>query len=389
MVQKQSPSQKSDVVFEEGKTVRERLLLGKIRFLERRIEFLQKGEGKQDPFDQLEEIDAVKDPEFNEEDGKKFELFKCNHLHDLHRASYSQEHLKEKLRTIQKYSRYRKLVRVTEDRIAAVRKLGERYKNFAEFLDEIVVPQLHLQCQTGEPLRLQNFCFVGTPGIGKTAFLTELTSSLSIGGRIFDAGTIQTAAVLNGLTRVYGNADVGLLFSSMLLERNTDGQLMPANTMFCIDEVEKMGREQQLGSALDLLLSLLERQTARRFVDACATELPLNLEHVNWCFTANSTHELSAPLRSRIIEVEIPAPTAEQALEIAASIFEDEMTRLRGKVNQLPDFDYDQLERLVNYSPRQQKQFLQVAIAKAIYRGESSIVIPNFEKKSTVRIGFV
>ena len=389
MVLKKALIQKYGENIEEGKTVRERVLLGKIRFLEQKIESLGVGLSKQNLLEQVEEIEGFEDSECNAEDGTKFELFKCSQLHELRRAKYSQDYLKDKLLTINTSSRFRKLVRVTDERIAAVIKLGEKYRNFSGFLDDVVVPQLYLQEQTGEPLRLQNFCLIGSPGIGKTAFLMDLTRALSIGGRIFDASTVQNGAVLNGLTRTYGNADVGLIFSTMLFERNHDGRLMPGNTMLCIDEVEKMGREKQLGSALDLLLALLERQTARRFVDACVTELPLNLEYVNWCFTANTTSDMSAPLRSRLIEVEIPTPCAEHALEIAASIFEAEMGRLRGKLENLPDLDYAQLERLMKYSPRQQKQLLQVAIAKAIYRREATITIPNFEKKSTVRMGFV
>ena len=85
----------------------------------------------------------------------------------------------------------------------------------------------------------------------------------------------------------------------------------------------------------------------------------------------------------------MPAPTEEQALEIAASIFEEEIARLRGKVKLLPDLRYSQLEQLVRISPRQQKQVLQMAIAKAVHQGAAEISIPNLEKKSTVRMGFV
>lgn len=389
MVLKTAGQTKKYENFEQGATTRERVLLGKIRLLEAKIEAQQEGAESQTLLEQIEDMDAHQDPEFDAEDGTKYELFQFSRLHKLQRAGYSQDHLKDKLRTIKPSIRFRRLVRVTDDRIATVVKLGQRYKNFTAFLDDVIVPQLYLQQQTGEPLRLQNFCLIGEPGIGKTAFLNDLTRALSIGGRIFDASTVQNAAVLNGLTRTYGNGDIGLIFSTMLFERDHDGRLMPGNTMLCIDEVEKMGREKQLGAALDLLLTLLERQTARRFVDAAVPELPLNLEYVNWCFTANSTTEMSAPLRSRIVEVEVPNPTPEQALDIAASILEEEMERLRGKVKNLPDLDYGQLERLVSCSPRKQKQLLNLAIAKAMYRGEASVTIPNFEKKSTVRMGFV
>lgn len=337
--------------------------------------------------DQVEEAQALE--ESMNQEGEPFELFTEIGLKRLKAVKISHDHLTEKFRKIREFERHRRLVLSKPYQIDAVERLGQKYKNFSGFINEFLVPQLYLQSLTKTPVRLQNFCLIGPPGVGKTAFLTELSEVLELGGAIFDANSIQSSAVLNGLTRQYGNADIGLLFENMVFGRNRAGRMNPGNALFCIDEIEKMGKSDQIGSSFDLLLALLEKQTARRFVDVCAPELVLNLEHINWGFTSNSLEHVSAPLRSRLIQVEIPAPTPEQSLEIASGIYEEEISKLKGKVERIPDVSYPDLEQIASHSPRQQKQLIQLAIAKAVRNGAESIELVSTEKKSTARMGFL
>lgn len=324
------------------------------------------------------------------QNAKTHELFKIDDWAKLRKVKFPNENLTEKIGQIQLSQCNRALIHATENHVKGVMALSEKYKNFAEFLLDFVVPQIHLQVLTDEPLKLQNFCLVGPPGIGKSAMLNELAATLNLGGKIFDASAIQASHVLNGLTRNYTNTDVGLIFRAMLLEKD-HVNLLPraANTIFCIDEIEKVGRSDHYGSVLDLLLSLLEGETSKRFTDVCIPELPLNLEKLNWCFTANSTEELSAPLRSRVVEIHVPCPTQEQSIEIASSIFQDELNRLKGRVNLLPDLTYQDLCKLAEYSPRQQKQVLRLAIARAIQKGNAALEITTSKEVKSFRMGFL
>lgn len=323
-------------------------------------------------------------------DTETHELFKIDDWANLRKVKFTNENLTEKIKKIQLSQCIRPLIHATAIHVQGVVALAEKYKNFSDFLVDFVVPQIHLQVLTNEPLKLQNFCLVGPPGIGKSAMLNELAAVLSLGGKIFDASSIQAAHVLNGLTRNYTSADVGLISRAMLLETDPNTlQPRPANTIFCIDEIEKVGRSDQYGSVLDLMLSLLESETSKRFVDACIPELPLNLEKINWCFTANSTEELSAPLRTRIVEVHVPSPTQEQSMEIATGIYRDEIRRLEGRVNALPDLEYSELEKLTEYSPRQQKQQLRLAIARAVQEGRNKLEIKSISPTKSFRMGFL
>lgn len=323
-------------------------------------------------------------------DSDRHELFKISDWANLRKVVSGNEQLAKKVTEIKVSQCFRQLVKASDIHIKAVTVLAEKYKNFSEFLLDFVVPQIHLQVVTGDALKLQNFCLIGSPGIGKSAMLNELSEALDITGRIFDASSIQAAHVLNGLSRNYTSADVGLIFRAMMLDTNPKTlEPRPANALFCIDEVEKVGRTDQYGSVLDLMLALLESQTSRRFTDVCFPELPLDLEHLNWCFTANSTKNLSAPLRSRIVEIEIPKPTEEQSIEIAGSIFAEEIKSLKGRVTQVPELEYSELVKLSEHSPRKQKQLLKISIARAIRDGHDSVQIEAKAQKKSHRMGFL
>jgi hypothetical protein len=328
--------------------------------------------------------------DISKSDSIEHELFKIDDWAKLRKVKFTNENLTEKISQIKLSQCFRPLILATEQHVQSVVVLAEKYKNFSDFLLNFVVPQIHLQAITGEALKLQNFCLVGPPGIGKSAMLNELAAVLELGGKIFDASAIQASHVLNGLTRNYTSADVGLIFRAMLLECNPmTSKPRPANTLFCVDEIEKVGKSDQHGSVLDLLLSLLEGETSKRYTDVCVPELPLNLEKLNWCFTANSTEDLSAPLRSRVVEIHIPKPTHEQSMEIAGSIFQQEIKKLQGRVSLQPDLSYHELCKLTEYSPREQKQVLQLAIARAVRDGRDTLEITSNRSKKTFRMGFL
>lgn len=381
------------VEIERNMSVRERMLASRVNLLEVQLDRMRRAEQESNTIHtshQTEEAIHVMDVQSDcDEAEDEFELFTSDDLRKLQMVKMSQDHLVSKFRMIGHGYRLRKLVAPSAESISAVQALGKKYANFQPFLDEYVLPQLSLQLLTEEPVRLQNFCLIGPPGVGKTAFLTELSEALDLGGRIFDASTIQTSAVLNGLTRNFGNADVGLLFKTLIFDRTKQDELLPANALFCIDEVEKVGQTDQLGATQDLLLALLEPQTARRFVDAAAPEMVLNLEYINWSFTCNSLELVSAPLRSRLVPVEIPKPTAEQALEIAKNIFAGEIFRLSGKLSLLPEVAEKDLAVLCDFSPREQKQMIKLAIARAVASGERKLTLELPHKKSAVRMGFL
>jgi len=326
-----------------------------------------------------------------EEAKNTHQLFNLTDLSRVRSMKLEHDHLSACIKQISPSASMRRLVRAEKHQVDAVVKLTEKYKNFSSFLLDYLAPQINLQAAMGEPLRLPNFCLVGPPGIGKTAMLSELAEVLGIGSAVFDASSLQAAHVLNGLTRNFATADFGLIFKTMMLEKSHQtGELRPANALICVDEVEKVGKSDHYGSILDLMLTLLEQRTAGRFTDAAIPELPLDLSALNWCFTSNSVDALSAPLRSRLMAIDVPPPTHEQSIDIAASIFAERMERIQGRIPNPPDLLFDDLERLAAFPPRQQKQLIEHGIARAVWEQRDTVVIEgNFASLAQRKIGFV
>jgi hypothetical protein len=76
-------------------------------------------------------------------------------------------------------------------------------------------------------------------------------------------------------------------------------------------------------------------------------------------------------------------------MEIATGIFQDEIQLLKGRVEVLPDLEYSELQKLTEYSPRQQKQQLRIAIARAVQEGRNTLEITAKSSTKSFRMGFL
>lgn len=77
-----------------------------------------------------------------------------------------------------------------------------------------------------------------------------------------------------------------------------------------IDELEKAGTRNDYGRLWDCMLGFLEPETASRYADP-ALQIELDLSHVSYLATANSTDPLPSPLRDRFRIVTFPKPGPE------------------------------------------------------------------------------
>jgi ATP-dependent Lon protease len=96
---------------------------------------------------------------------------------------------------------------------------------------------------------------------------------------------------------------------------------LTANPVVVIDEVEK-ARIGDIGDPVATLLGMLERSTARRYFDGCLAA-EIDLSHINWILTANTTTGLSAPLLSRVRVIEVAGPGPEHAEMLLTTLWRD------------------------------------------------------------------
>lgn len=150
-------------------------------------------------------------------------------------------------------------------------------------------------------VRLKPTLLVGKPGAGKSRFARRLAEEL---------GLI--------VWRVDGAQSDGTSFAGTDRRWHTTEPCHPlmavhrashANPLVLIDELEKAGTRSDYGRLWDCLLGFFEPETAARYPDP-ALQTALDLSHVNYIMTANSSDALPSPLRDRLRVISFPTPQA-------------------------------------------------------------------------------
>jgi ATP-dependent Lon protease len=274
----------------------------------------------------------------------------------------------------------RKLMIVPNDYIKKCRELEARFPNFAGYINDYLLPSLALSHIRNAGLQLPPTVFVGSPGVGKTLFVSALAEVFYLDFERVNLETSQASLELMGTARGWSNAQPGLLFRWMIRSQF-------ANGVCVLEELDKAGQATTRYPIVNSLLQLLETTTARRFCDLSIPELKLDLSKINFLFTANTLDGIHSALLSRVIAFDVPDLTPDQAKNVALRQYEDMIKDLRLPGNS-PELTPAGLALLSQESPRRQRLMLQLAIGAAVYRQSKELV---FQKTSAPKkgIGFV
>ena len=148
-------------------------------------------------------------------------------------------------------------------------------------------------------IQLRPLLLVGEPGGGKSRFVRRLAEILNVGCWRTDASRSDGAAFAGTDKRWY-SAEACHPFLAIARAKH-------ANPIVLIDELEKAGTRTDYGRLWDCMLGFLEPETAARYADP-ALQIELDLSHVSYLATANSTDPLPSPLRDRFRVVTFPKP---------------------------------------------------------------------------------
>lgn len=276
---------------------------------------------------------------------------------------------------------WRELVQVHENYADAALELARVFPNFSEFINDHLVPQLALsQLSEQRWFGLTPTLLVGPPGIGKTTFSENLSSSLGVPFQRVNLEAAQAGFEITGVARGWTSAGPGRLL------RWLAGNI-PVNGIFVMEELDKAGGDARYDPKAPLL-QLLEDTTVKTFCDQSMPEVEFDLSPISFMFTANTLEGLSAPLLDRMTVVEIPSMSADQAREAA----QRQYVLLLKKFNLVetpPALTEAALESLCLESPRRQRQLLRLALGRAIAEGSSTLSIRPAQAMSRRRLGFI
>ncbi|MCA0424099.1 MAG: AAA family ATPase [Proteobacteria bacterium] len=238
----------------------------------------------------------------------------------------------------------------------------------------------HLSCRSRTPFSVPPVLLVGSPGIGKTRFLSELANVLNVAMAPGQApatarvacNTCSDAGMLVGHPISWRSAKTGEFTRALIASP-------VAQTLIVLDEVDKLTPATISDNPFNVLLSLLEPENSRRLRDEYL-EIEFDLSHALIVATANSTAPLPEPLLDRFLVVEISSPSAETRKAIARDVFGD----IAGEHFEMPTDDI--LAQIAKFHPRKQRQIVRLALGHAARAGRDHVVADDLNAAASLGV---
>jgi hypothetical protein len=311
-----------------------------------------------------------------------------HHLLAQGRSSESFERMKATLLKLKQSGQFRALQAPPADWEKMTTKLMADFPNFEAVVRQIIEPHLAIIGKGGHH-RLSPILLVGEPGIGKTHFAHAAAKVMGLRGALFIGMAEESnGSALSGSSTFWANSSPGRLFEFMAWGNGLGDPV--ANPLIILDEIDKPTADRY--DPLAALYSLLEVETAARFLDQSLPDIVIDLSRARFIATANDASLISQPLLSQMTVFHIERPSKDQLRGVVKLIFRSLAVAVGLDI--LPVLPGEVVEASLHLSPREARVRLECAIAAAVRADRNFVTIADWPDLQTAeqqrkKMGFV
>lgn len=204
-------------------------------------------------------------------------------------------------------------IMVTETIINQVMELKNSYPHFSEIIDFLVINLKSNMLFGDGVMNIKPILLYGQNGIGKSAFIHEISEILDLHGNFINMGSVMTTSELCGLDSGFGTAKPGF-FVNGILKNNV------VNPILILDELDKVVTSGHNGKVQAPLYDVLETKSSQKFQESYFHH-SFDFSHINFMATCNSLDTIDKGVIDRFTLFTVELPTIEMLPAIIKSVY--------------------------------------------------------------------